>query len=210
MYKILDIENWSRKEHYHFFKNFDEPFFGISTELDCTNAYNYCKQNSYSFFLYYHFIANRAVNMIDEFRHRIKDDKILTFNTIHVTTTILRDDKTFGFSLFPQTKTFEEFSKLAEIEISSIKNKTGLNLTEDSNRLDVIHYTTVPWIKFTGVTHPRNFNDNLSIPKIAFGKYFNRNKKVYIPIAVNVHHALMDGYHVGKYLELLQELLNIN
>ena len=50
---LLDIENWNRKEHYNFFKDFDEPFFGVSVEIDCTNAYEFCKKNELNFFLYY-------------------------------------------------------------------------------------------------------------------------------------------------------------
>ncbi|MDH5475920.1 MAG: CatA-like O-acetyltransferase, partial [Cyclobacteriaceae bacterium] len=48
--KILDLENWNRKEHYHFFSQYDEPFFGLVSEIDCTIAYQVAKKNNYSFF----------------------------------------------------------------------------------------------------------------------------------------------------------------
>ena len=30
----LNIESWNRKEHFRFFSAFDDPFFGITTNVD--------------------------------------------------------------------------------------------------------------------------------------------------------------------------------
>ena len=49
----IDISNWKREAHYHFFKDFEEPFFGININVDCTKAYEISKAYGYSFFLYY-------------------------------------------------------------------------------------------------------------------------------------------------------------
>lgn len=38
MKNTLNIANWNRKDHYHFFKDFEEPFFGITVNIDCTKA----------------------------------------------------------------------------------------------------------------------------------------------------------------------------
>ncbi len=43
MFNQLDFENWNRREHFQFFNQFDEPFFGIVAEIDCTVAYQICK-----------------------------------------------------------------------------------------------------------------------------------------------------------------------
>ncbi len=91
MYKNLDLENYNRKEHFEFFNQCDEPFFGIVAEIDCTNAYKLCKTKSVPFFLHYHFHAIVAVNQIEEFRYRIKNEEVVIFDNIHVTTTISRD-----------------------------------------------------------------------------------------------------------------------
>ena len=53
MEKILNIENWKRREHFEFYSEYDEPFWGIVSEVDVTRAYKRVKENNYSFFLYY-------------------------------------------------------------------------------------------------------------------------------------------------------------
>ncbi len=103
MKKYVDINNWKRKEYYEFFSKYDEPFWGIVTEIDCTIAYEKVKQNNSSFFSYYLYKSTQAINMIEEFRYRIEDEKVVLFEEIHAATTIGRDDETFGYSFKKKT-----------------------------------------------------------------------------------------------------------
>ena len=49
MKKKLDIENWSRRDHFEFFRKFEEPFFGLVANVDVTKAYAAAKNNNTSF-----------------------------------------------------------------------------------------------------------------------------------------------------------------
>ena len=51
--KEIDLINWPRKDHYEFFSQFEEPFFGVTVNTDCTLAYKNAKEKGASFFLYY-------------------------------------------------------------------------------------------------------------------------------------------------------------
>ena len=43
MKTVIDTDSWKRKEHYEFFSRYEEPFFGITTNVDCTKAYKRAK-----------------------------------------------------------------------------------------------------------------------------------------------------------------------
>ena len=45
------------------------------------------------------------------------------------------------------------------------------------------------------------------MPKIAFGKFTREQERILMPISVEVHHALMDGLHVGRYITWVEEAL---
>ena len=62
MKRKIDIERWERKELFRFFRDFDEPYYGITTDLECTGAYAYAKSRHISFFLYYLYLVLKAVN----------------------------------------------------------------------------------------------------------------------------------------------------
>lgn len=65
--KTLNIDTWDRKEQFLFFKDFEEPFWGVSIEADCTKSYNYCKKEGISFFLFYLHCSLVAANQTEHF-----------------------------------------------------------------------------------------------------------------------------------------------
>jgi chloramphenicol O-acetyltransferase type A len=74
--------------------------------------------------------------------------------------------------------------------------------------INLIHFSAVPWIDFTSYTHARSFSWPDSCPKISFGKMVEENNKKTIAMAIHVHHGLMDGYHVGEFVSLFQEMMD--
>lgn len=206
--RTIDIENWNRKEHYTFFSKMTSPYFGIVTEVDCTNAYEKSKELGRSFFAHYLHKSMTAVNSIEEFKYRIVDDKIVVFDKINAGATIGREDGTFAFIFVNYDEDFQLFNNELQSEIECVKNSTGLRLNDDDIKKDLIRHSTIPWYPFTGLMHPTNFTPNESVPKITFGKFTVRNERKFLPVSIEVHHGLMDGYHVAKYLEEFQKQLN--
>lgn len=87
-----------------------------------------------------------------------------------------------------------------------VRNSTGLIPAVSGE--NVIHYSSIPWIHFTGLSHARSFSFKDSCPKISFGKMMEVNGRRIMPLSIHVHHALMDGFHVGQYIDLYQQLLS--
>jgi len=205
---LLDIENWPRKEHFLFFKQFEEPFFGLTVEIDCTKAYATAKQLGTSFFVYYLHKTIVAVNTIESFRYRIVDDSIYIYDRIDVSATIMREDQTFGFSLIKYSPHFEVFAANTFQEIERIQNTSGL-FTREFKEINVIHFSAVPWVNFTSLSHARSYTFPDSCPKISFGKMIIGNDgKRTMSMSIHAHHGLMDGFHVSHFIDCFQELMN--
>lgn len=203
MYKELDIENWNRKNHFYFFKDYDNPFYNICTNIEVTELYNITKANNVSFFLASLYLSIKTANEIDEFRYRIIDDKVVVFDKIHPFSTILDKENIFHFCPFNYFEEFDKFISNGKVSIENTLNMPSI-LESNPERLDVIHYTTIPWVSLTSMSHAKKFNNGDSIPNIVFGKYYYSGNSLMLPICVEVHHSLIDGYHVGKYFEKLR------
>lgn len=208
MKTLLDIENWNRKEHFHFFNKFEEPFWGATVDVECTNAYKICKENGFSFFLYYLHSSLLAANKIESFRYRILNDQVFIYDKIDASPTINRENGTFGFGYMPFDENFLTFQESARQEIIRVKSST--ELIPATSGENVIHYSSLPWIKFTSMSHARSYSFPDSCPKITFGKLTEQGDKKVLPISIHVHHALVDGYHVGLFIEEFQTILNPN
>ncbi len=202
----IDFTNWPRKSHYDFFKEFDEPFFGITAEVDCTKAHHQAKNLGCSFFLYYLHKSLVTVHQLDAFRYRMEGDEVYLYEEIKASATIGRPNGTFGFSYIPYFSDFKDFEESATLEVERVKQSLTVN---PSAAHDVIHYSSVPWIRFTSLTHARKYNQADSVPKISFGKLTEEKGKLLMPVSIFGHHALMDGFHVGEYFRIFQELLHL-
>lgn len=206
MKEIIDLDKWERKEHYLFFSQFDDPSFEITSNVDCTKAYLKAKKEKISFFLYYLHCSLRAVNAVKEFRLRIENENVICFDKIHAGPTIARENGTFGFSHLPFFEDFDEFSENSLKIIEEVKK--ARNLDPSFNHDDVIHYSSIPWLSFTSVSHPRySYTMKDSVPKISFGKIIEEGTKKLMPVSITANHSLMDGFHIAKHLELFEKYL---
>ena len=70
--RVVDISRWERKEHYEFFGNMPDPFFGLTVKVDFTDCYRKAKDDGKSFFLYSLHGILKTLNSIPEFRYRIE------------------------------------------------------------------------------------------------------------------------------------------
>lgn len=203
MFKEIDFESWNRKSAYDYFRDFEDPFFNVTANLDVTNLYSYCKMKDLSFSLANLFYSLEAANSIREFRIRSLGKSLIEYESIDATQTILNDDETFSFCYFqrkPDIFTFERNGRSAIKKYSKLRS-----FDVENDRIDLIYYSVIPWISFTSFKHAGRLDKTMTVPRMVFGKMFDDGVRKKIPHSVEVHHALMDGIHVGKYFSLLQE-----
>ena len=204
----LDLNSWPRKEHFEFFSKFEEPFFGLVANIDCTKAYETSKKKGVSFFLYYLHKTLAAVNAVENFRYRISDGEVYIYDQIDGSATLTREDNTFGFSLIEFHPNFETFKEKALQEIERVRNTPGL-FTRSFEVDNLIHFSAIPWVDFTSLSHARSFTFPDSCPKISIGKMvIQDNGKRTMAVSVHVHHGLMDGFHVGEFMNKFQEFMD--
>jgi len=208
--EYLDLNQWPRRSTYDFFRHFDKPYFNICVQLDVTQLVQLCRQTKLSSFLAYHYLALRAANDVPEFHYRLRGDRILIHPTVHGGSTLLLANDTFSFVYFDYYEDFNKFAAETDNAIRAVKSGDGAFLPRDDHDA-LIHFTTLPWVSFTSFSHARNWGRDDSVPKIAYGRFTEIDKRTLLPMSVEVHHALMDGLHVGRFVNNMEKyLLDLN
>ena len=206
MPNYLDISTWARRDLFEFFRSYENPYFNICTQVEVTRLLEVLSQRpDISPTLTYHYFALRVGNEIEPFRYRLRDDKVLVHDVIHGGTTVLLPNEGFTFAYFDYQEKFDLFIREAQASVRNVRSGVAPFKPLDGD--DRIHFTVLPWVSFTSFAHARNKTRAVSVPKVAFGKYVRENERTHLPISVEVHHAMMDGLHVGRYLNRLQEML---
>jgi chloramphenicol O-acetyltransferase type A len=204
----LDLDGWERRAQFRFFRTYDQPFFSLCTELDVTRLHERAAAGgASSFFLSTLYLSLRAANETPEMRLRIRGDRVWSHDCIHAGSTILRENETFAFAYLDFESTYARFEERGRRVIESARGSTG-GLDAQDERDDLIHYSVLPWIRFTSLMHARRSNPEDSVPKVVFGRHFERDGVRWMPVSVDVHHALVDGIHVAHFLDRFQNALN--
>jgi chloramphenicol O-acetyltransferase type A len=207
-HRYLDLASWSRREAFDYFRAFDKPYFNVCVRVDAAPLKAAVKARGVgSFALAYHFIALRLANEIEPFHYRLQEGRVRILDEIAGGATVLRDDDSFGFAYLPHTTDWAQFAATGNKAIAAARQRqAGFEPRVGFDEL--IHFTTLPWLHFSSFSHARNWGREDSIPKISFGRADAETSaggaRLWLPVSVEVHHALMDGLHVGRYVQRLE------
>jgi chloramphenicol O-acetyltransferase type A len=204
--RYIDMQTWSRSEHFRFFSAFDHPHFGMSANVDLTIFYPVVKQRDQSITIAIVYVIARVANAIPEFRYRIREGKVVEHEITHPSTTILTDEDLFSFCTMDYIEDFSEFAARAAEKIADAKEHPSLKNEQGQDNL--LYMTALPWVSFTSFMHPMNLQPVDSIPRFAWGKFYEDKKLLKMPLGVQAHHALMDGLHMGKFYTEMQHYLD--
>ncbi len=202
---LVDLSTWKRQQHYELFRNFAQPFFSVTAEVDVSALWERCHGPATpSFFLGSVFCALRAVNSIETFRLRIRGNDVYLHDRVGMTPTVMREDRTFAFTRMDLAASFPDFERMALAAVHEARNTERLRVPPDED--DLVYHSTLPWIRFTAFSNALPLND--CIPRMVFGKASRENGAWRMPVAVEVHHALVDGADVGAFYETFQAELD--
>jgi chloramphenicol O-acetyltransferase type A len=202
----LDLDAWPRRDAYEYFRRFDKPFFNVCVRLDVARLKAALPADA-GLSLACYFVALRLANLQRPFRLRLEGDRVRVHDVVHGSTTALRDDgESFGFADLAWCDDFERFAAQAQPAIEAARTSRAAfePKPDDAAR---IHFTTLPWLHFTSFSHARNWGREDSVPKLAFGRAEPGGEHLWIPMSVEVHHALMDGLHVGRFVQAFEAAL---
>ena len=204
-FKKIDKENWGRKEYFeHYFS--DVPCtYSITVKLDITRIKEK-KQKLYPTMLYY---LATVINRHAEFRTAINENGELGIYSemIPCYTVFHKDTETFSNLWTEYKANLDDFCAAYEEDMLKYGKQPGItgipNIPSNSFTVSML-----PWATFKGFNLNLQKGYNYLIPIFTIGKYYQKNERIMIPISIQVHHAVCDGFHVCRFTNELQELIN--
>jgi len=197
----INQKTWPRREHFKVFSTWDYPHFNMCANVDLTAFYPYVKQRNISINVALVYVLARTANAIPEFRYRIRETEVVEHEFVRPASTILIDDDLFTFCIYDYVEDFSIFAARAAEQIAYVKEH--LILEDEPGKDDYLFMTAIPWVSFTSFMHPLDFPVD-SVPRFAWGKFYEEGESLKMPLSVQGHHALMDGIHMGRYYEKAQ------
>lgn len=87
----------------------------------------------------------------------------------------------------------------------SAAQETFLSL--DKEGADLIYISCLPWIELTALTNERDFDPDDAVPRIAWGKFRERDGRKILGMSMELNHRFTDGVHIGLFSQALDNLM---
>lgn len=207
LFKKIDNNKWSRKEYFqHYFLNIPCTY-SMTVKLDITHI----KENNKKLYPTMLYCITTIVNRHSEFRTAFNENNELGIYSemIPCYTIFHKDTETFSNIWTTYTQDLETFLNLYENDIHEFGNNNTNGIIGKPNiPNNSFTVSMIPWTTFEGFNLNLQKGYNYLIPIFTMGKYYKEKNKFILPFAIQVHHAVCDGFHICRFINELQELIN--
>ncbi len=202
----IDPETWERKALLEKYADYMFPYINIGAEIDVTGLYHFAKDNGLSFYLAMIHTVTKLALQTKNFRYRIIDGKPAYCETITPVFTYLpKGEEQFYLVAQPFEEDIISFCRKGKARAEELAARGEHSLMYGENEVEILYISCIPWIRYTHFIRTIEVGGKDNVPRISWGKYSaDGHGRVTMPFSVQVHHALMDGYHVGMYFERLE------
>lgn len=206
MKKIPFGPDWPRREHFFHFIEDVRCVVNVTHRVDVTELVQAVRQSGRRFYAVCIALVTQLVNRRSEFRMtRDEQGEPCFFEQVSPSYVIFhRDTETFTALVTPWTGEFESFYNALVRDMERYKNDTRrqipCGMTEGT--FDI---SCLPWLDFDSFDM-HIFGEGAYLPPIiTWGRCVRRGGRVEMPVALELHHAAADGFHMARFFRELEE-----
>lgn len=202
---LIDRSRWDREEYFSYFSQEVPCLYSMTLNLDVTPVMKR-KERPYPAMLYFlSVVENRHKRYRISFNEK---GELGYYDVVHPSYTIFhKDDHTFSSLWTEYSETYDDFLAAYEADEARYGKVKGL-FGKPDRPANLFPVSVIPWVPFQSLhlsfpKAPRNF-----FPMYTMGRLHRKRSHYYMPLALEVNHAVCDGYHAGRIFKEVQSLIN--
>ncbi|TKV62179.1 chloramphenicol acetyltransferase CAT [Nakamurella flava] len=205
------LDTWPRRPHFEHYLRQVPCTFSLTVELDVTDFAAALADSPLKTYPAQIWALATVVNRHEEFRMFVDDDDTpAVWDVVHPSLTVFNPEReTFASVWVPYATDLCAFHRAAADLLTTHRSATELFPQGDPppNTFDV---SSLPWTSFTGFTLDIRDGHSHLAPIITLGRYARRDGRTLMPVALQVHHAVADGFHASRLLaDFARELADV-
>ncbi|SKC57141.1 type A chloramphenicol O-acetyltransferase [Krasilnikoviella flava] len=204
----VDVATWPRRQHFEHYLRASPCTYAMTVELDATAFVDALRRSARKTYVAQVWALATVVNRHDEFRMCLTSEGgPAVWPTVHPAFTVFHPEReTFSCVWTPYDADFGTFHDAAAAVLAE-HGRSAEFFPQGAPPPNAFDVSSLPWTSFTGFT--LNIRDGWShlAPIFTLGRYVERDGRVLLPLAVQVHHAAADGFHTARLVDELRELM---
>ena len=206
-FHLIDMETWERREHYRYYRDRIKARYNLGAEIDITGLLPQVKAEGLRFYPVFVYLVMRAVNEQKELRMSMdREGRLGYWDFCHPSYTIFhQDDHTFSDIWTEWSDDFRTFYGRAVKDMETYRDVKGIKAKKDTPP-NFCPVSCVRWLSYSSYGSDTYAESSMLFPVILFGRYYEENGRIKIPLNIAVNHAVADGYHTCLFLNRVGEL----
>lgn len=205
-FNLIDMNSWERKECFEHFFNNAKCTYSITINVEITKFYNYVKNNKYRIYPAFTWMVSRAINNHKEFKMAFDEQgRLGFFDEIGPSYSVLNPKTKIMNNLYNSfNENFSEFYNEMDKSLKCYERDTNFTTNFQMNFFIA---SCLPWFDYTSFNVNNEGDNSMLFPIVTWGKFNEENNKVTMPLTIQVHHAVADGYHCSLFFSDIKEIL---
>ena len=201
----IDWETWARKEYFEHYFTGVPCTYSTTFRLDVTRL----RRRGDRFYPAMLYMISTVVNRHQEFRMACNaEGEVGFYDQVHPCYTIFhRDTETFSNLWTEYTSDYAAFCLAYEQDMAAYGDRQGM-MAKPNPPENTFPVSMIPWASFEGFHLNLKEGYDYLPPIFTMGRFYEQDGKILLPLAVQVHHAVCDGFHLCRFVNELQQLLD--
>ena len=206
-YTKVDIDEWSRGSLFQFYIEKMRIVMSLTVDINVAPLITYTKKNALKFYPAMIWVVSKVINSHDEFKYSWDTDgNLIRWDSISPSYTIFnRDDECFSKFVTEYTDDIFEFYQRTVDDQRKYQEERAIIGNQPQNFFDV---SCLPWGKYKHFDVQVFDEGKFLAPVLTWGKYEAQNGNALMPLTMNIHHAVADGFHLSRFFNEVQELID--
>ena len=206
-YKTIDLNTWDRGALFKFYIDKMRIVMSLTVDMDVTPLVGFAKKNRLKFYPAMIWAVSKIVNAHDEFKYGWDaDGNLIKWDVVSPSYAHFhKEDENFTKTVTEFSDDLFEFHALFLSDREKYKDVRAIAENQPPNFFDV---TCLPWVRYKHFDVHVFDEGKFLAPVITWGKYEPEHGKLVMPLTMNIHHEVADGFHLSRFFHEVQELID--
>ena len=203
----VDLDEWKRGKLFKRYIDDMRIVMSLTVNIDVTRLIAFSKRNHLKFYPSMIWVVSKVVNAHDEFKYGWDSNgDLIRWEFISPSyTDFHKEDENFTKLVTTFSDDLFEFHSRFVADQETYKDHRAFVENQPPNFFDV---SCLPWVAYQHFDVHVFDEGKFLAPVITWGKYERKCGSCRMPVTMNLHHAVADGFHLSRFFTEVQELIH--
>ena len=206
-YTKVNLNSWGRGKLFKYYIDHMRIVMSLTVDIDVTALTEFSESHYLRFYPSMIWVVSKVVNAHDEFKYGWdRSGDLIRWEYISPSyADFHREDENFTKLVTEFSDDLFEFHSRFMADKETYKSHRAFVEKQPPNFFDV---SCLPWVRYRHFDVHVFDEGKFLAPVITWGKYEMDRGKYIMPLTMNIHHAVADGFHLSRFFTEVQELID--